>query len=238
MQWHIHRYDELTSTQDLAHEMAGAGAPAGSVVVAKLQTAGRGRSGNSWQSITGNLLCSIILRPDIEPMQAGQYSFMSAIALNRALAEILSEDHTVKNKWPNDLLVDDKKIAGILLEAVIEDGNLDALIIGLGLNIVAAPDDRSSVHGAGAWEETSDTMLNAFLANLAEVIAEYESEGFAGLRDEWLSEAAGLHKAIRVRLPKAQFEGVFEGLEADGALRLRLANGEIKVVHSGEVFFG
>lgn len=231
--WHIHRFEGISSTQDVALEHAAAGAPEGTVIVAKVQTSGRGRSGNIWQSLDGNLFCSVILRPLIERTQTGQYSFLSAIALNRTLSEILNESHAIQNKWPNDVLVDGKKIAGILLEAV--DG---ALIIGVGVNIVVAPDDRTSLAAMGADLETYATVLATLLANLDEVLQEFDKEGFAALREEWLDNAINLHKPIKVRLPHEVLEGVFDGLEADGALRLRLANDDIKVIHSGEVFFG
>lgn len=236
--WHIHHFDEVSSTQDIATEHAQAGAPDATVIFATEQTQGRGRSGNSWQSFKGNLFCSVLLRPDIEPAQSGQYSFLSAIALNRTLSQIVDDTHAVKNKWPNDVLVDGKKIAGILLEAVLDEGRLDALIIGLGVNISAAPEDRVALSALGSVNDTAETFLHEFLAQFDAVLDEYEQEGFAGLREEWLDQAAGLNMAIKVRLPKETLEGVFDGLEADGALRLRLANNSIKVIHSGEVFFG
>lgn len=236
--WHIQRHDEVHSTQDLAHASARAGEPAGVVVVAKSQTAGRGRIGNVWQSFQGNLLTSIVLRPDIEIGQAGQFSFLTAVALNRTLSEMLDERHAVQNKWPNDILIDGKKIAGILLESVIEGGRFAALILGIGVNVASCPEDRVSLSSLGATDETAESVLQALLANLAEVLSEYERDGFAPLREEWLDYALNLHKHIKVRLPSATLEGVFEGLEPDGALRLRLDQGDIKVIHSGEVFFG
>lgn len=236
--WHIHRHDEVSSTQDLATASARAGDPAGTVIVAKTQTAGRGRIGNIWQSFPGNLLTSIVLRPDIETGQAGQFSFLTAVALNRTLSEMLDDSHAILNKWPNDILVDGKKIAGILLESVIEGGRFAALILGVGVNVASSPEDRTCLSSLGAASETTESVLQALLANLAEVLAEYERDGFAPLREEWLDYAMNLHQPIKVRLPSTTLEGIFEGLEPDGALRLRLDHGDIKVIHSGEVFFG
>jgi BirA family biotin operon repressor/biotin-[acetyl-CoA-carboxylase] ligase len=237
--WHIQRFDEVTSTQDIATEQARQGAPAGTVIVAAVQTKGRGRSGNSWESLNGNLFCSLVLRPDIELAQSGQYSFLIAIALNRALSDIVDDSHSINNKWPNDVLVDEKKIAGILLEAVVDENAIDAMIVGIGVNIAYAPEDKIFLNALTIdAPESVDSFLSGLLAHLAEVLAEYEAEGFAALREEWLDQALNLHKPIKVRLPNAVLDGVFEGLEADGALTLRLANGDIKVIHSGEVFFG
>ena len=231
--WHILKFDELASTQDTAKEQAKAGAASGTVIVTKSQTAGRGRNGNVWDALTGNLLISILLRPNIEMAQAGQYSFMSAVALNRTLNEYLEEPHSILNKWPNDVLVDGKKIVGILLE--LED---DALIIGIGVNIASAPADKICLHQVSRERVKAADFLNVFLANIHTVLEEYERDGFDGIREEWLDHAANLHQPITARLPQGSFDGVFEGLDTDGALRLRLANGEIKVIHSGEIFFG
>ncbi len=228
--WSIERFDELTSTQDLARERAASGAPAGTVIVAAAQTAGRGRSGNSWLTLSGNLFTSFILRPDIAPAEIGQYSFLVAVALRRVIKRHCKN---VENKWPNDILVGGKKIAGILLEK--ED---DALIVGIGVNVVSAPEDKMSIHAAGGNAETAESILEAFLPEMNEVISAYDAQGFEPLRQEWLAAAANLNGPITVRLPSASLNGVFEGLEASGALRLRLASGEIKVIHSGEVFFG
>lgn len=191
-----------------------------------------------WDSRAGNLFCSILLRPEIEPAQSGQYSFLSAVALNRTLSNVVNDSHAVKNKWPNDVLVDGKKIAGILLEAVLDESALDAMILGVGVNITHAPEDKIFVNALTATPERAESFLSAFLSQLAEVLDEYDREGFAGLREEWLDQALSLHQPIKVRLPGSVLDGVFEGLEADGALRLRLANNDIKVIHSGEVFFG
>lgn len=228
--WSIERFDELTSTQDLARERALNGAPEGTVIVAAAQTAGRGRSGNVWQTLKGNLFFSFVLRPNVAPADIGQFSFLVAVALNRVLKRSCAD---VQNKWPNDILVAGKKIAGILLER--ED---DALIVGVGVNVVSAPEDKISIHAAGGQDQSADSVLEGFLSALDDVFSLYADKGFAPLRQEWLDSAAGIGRAITVRLPSASINGVFEGLEAGGALRLRLESGEIKVIHSGEVFFG
>lgn len=232
-EWHVHHFDELSSTQDVARDKARSGAVEGTVIVAKHQTAGRGRNGNKWETLTGNLVTSFILRPTIELAQAAQYSFLIAISLNRALNEFLEEPHSILNKWPNDILVDGKKIAGILLEVEGE-----ALIIGIGVNIASAPVDRVFLHQVARERVSSEDFLQVMLANIHAVLEEYERDGFDGMREEWLEHAANLHQTILAQLPNETFSGVFEGLDVDGALRLRLANGEIKVIHSGEIFFG
>lgn len=237
IKWDIQHFAEVTSTQDHALAEAHNNVAQGLVILADTQTKGRGRSGNGWTSFDGNLFCSILLRPRIEATQAGQYSFLTAIALNRTLSEMIDDSHTVLNKWPNDVLIDNRKVAGILLEAVLDSRDVEALIIGMGVNIANAPEDKISVNALTPRPETALSFLNAYLAQLGEVLDEYDREGFSGLREEWLDHAFGLSHSIKARLPHETLEGVFEGLETDGAMRLRLANGDIKVIHSAEVFF-
>lgn len=236
--WRIHHVDETSSTQDLAHDRAKAGEPAGYVIAAKCQSAGRGRSGNVWQCLDGNLFCSLILRPEIEAAQAGQFSFMTAIALNRTLGSFTTDVPQITNKWPNDVLINGKKVAGILLEALLDGPSIQALVIGIGVNLINAPEDRISLHQVAAGPIKVESFLPAFLANFEEVLQEYSQNGFDALREEWLDHAAGLRQPISVRLPHETLSGVFDGLEPDGALRLQLANDALKVIHSGEVFLG
>ncbi len=237
--WRIERFEEIQSTQDLALERARKGAAEGLVIMAKRQSRGRGRSGNQWQSIPGNLLFSFVLRPRTEIANLGHYSFLCAVALNRTLSGYLSPGKTVGNKWPNDLLIGGKKIAGILLEIEPEmNGGDGALVIGMGVNIVSAPEDRTFLRGEVGGEVEASEVLSSFLAHMSAVLDQYVREGFGPLREEWLENALNIGRDIRVRLPEAVLDGVFEGLSADGALQLRLAGGELKMIHSGEVFFG
>lgn len=234
--WHIHHFDEVASTQDIAADYAFKGEPEGTVVVARAQNAGRGRLGSPWSTYRGNLFLSLILRPSVDPLLAGQYSFLVAIALNRALSALVPDGHRVANKWPNDVFVDGKKIAGILLESVLSGQSMSALIIGIGVNIKAAPPDRTSLAQIGV-DTDSEEFLEILLRHLDDVLAIFKGNGFNLLKDEWLDKAIRLNEAIQVRLPSRTLNGIFEGLEGDGALRLRLANGDVKVIHSGEVFF-
>ena len=230
-EWHIEYFDEVTSTQDLAHDRVRSGNSQGTVIFAKSQTAGRGRNGNSWETCAGNLFASVVLRPSVETAQIGQYSFLVAVALNRTFSQYLDETHPVRNKWPNDILIDGKKIAGILLE--VADG---ALIVGIGVNIAAAPDGKICLHDVSRKRVKTDEFLAATLTHLDAVLHEYDCNGFDALREEWIGCAANLHRHITVRLPSGTLEGTFEGLGVNGALRLRLANNELKVIHSGEIF--
>jgi BirA family biotin operon repressor/biotin-[acetyl-CoA-carboxylase] ligase len=232
-EWHIEYFDEISSTQDLARDRVRAGGSEGIVIIAGAQTAGRGRNGNRWDTFAGNLFASIVLRSPDDTARIGQYSFLVAVALRRALSQYPDEGHPVLNKWPNDILIDGKKVAGILLEV-----SGDSLIAGIGVNIASAPAGKICLHDVSRKRIKSRDLLTAILAHLDAVLHEYNRDGFDPLREEWIKHAANLHQRITARLPASTLEGIFEGLNADGALRLRLANGELKVIHSGEVFFG
>ncbi len=230
-EWQINKYQELPSTQDAARESAKAGAAEGTVIVAERQSNGRGRNGNQWQTYEGNLLVSLILDPK-EIAFAGQYSFIAAVTLNRTLCRLVPAYQQVKNKWPNDVLVNERKIAGILLE--IADNRL---IIGLGVNIAAAPDDKIFLNEIAINQVSPDEFLDRFLADLNDVLLAYQG-GFEKIREEWLSRVAFLDQIITARLHQDTISGVFKGIDASGALQLRLANGQTKVIHSAEIFFG
>lgn len=239
LDWTIHSFETLSSTQDTAKQYLDAGRPLPLVVQADMQTASRGRTGNKWISSKGNLLFSAVIPlHNVSARDAGQYSFLAAVALMNVLTDIGIQD--IKNKWPNDVLVGGKKIAGILLESDISaDGYLKSLIIGFGVNLVAAPE--GAVHAQEIIHKIIQPLefLDKLIAEMQVQLDVMLADGFAPIRKTWLSHAYGLGSDIRVRLPSETFYGEFIGLDDGGALLIRVA-GEDKhrIIHSGEVFFG
>lgn len=237
--WPIHSFEILSSTQDTARQYLNEGKPLPFVVQADIQTAGRGRSGNAWISRKGNLLASAVVPlQKVKACDAGQYSFLAAVSLINILAEFgLSE---IQNKWPNDVLVGGRKIAGILLESDLSAaGDLKSLIIGFGVNLVEAPD--GAAHVAEFIHQTIPPLefLRRFNNELQKQLDIMISQGFAPIRKTWLSHAYGLGTEIRVRLPQESFYGEFLGLDDDGALLVKVAGEPShRTVHSGEVFLG
>ena len=237
--WHIHSFEILSSTQDVAKQYLDEGKPLPLVVQADTQTAARGRSGNKWISTKGNLLSSAVIPlQNVSARNAGQYSFLAAVSLMNVLTAFGITD--IQNKWPNDVLVGGKKIAGILLESDISaDGYLKSLIIGFGINLVAAPDGAVHVQELiGKIIQPLEFLdkLNVEMQAQLDVMA---ADGFAPIRKTWLSHAYGLGSEIRVRLPHETFYGEFLGLDDDGALLVKVANEKAhRTIHSGEVFFG
>lgn len=202
-------------------------------VIADRQTAGRGRRGRAWSDGAGNLMASVLVR-STGPVQ--QLSFVAALALRAALVGAdPSLAARLRLKWPNDVLLDDTKFAGILLERAG-----DGLVIGFGVNIVTHPDvserPATSLAAAGALTPAPRVLLQGLRAAFAAFRAQWADGGFEPVRSQWLAHAAGLGGRVVARLGDETIEGRFDGLEADGALALRLDDGTMRPVHAGEVF--
>lgn len=226
--------EATSSTNDDAKGLAQEGCAHGSVVWAEMQTAGRGRQGNTWTSLPGNLFMSMVLRPDCPASKAGQLSFVVALALAETLRGLGIKPGI---KWPNDILLQDKKAAGILLETETRGGSaVDWVIAGIGVNIASAPDGAICLRDLGI----QDMKPEFFLKNLVEQVILYEQlwqrEGFTPIRQKWLSYAVRVGQEIRVRLPQRTLTGIFSGIDEVGALQLSLPGGKQQLITSGEVF--
>ncbi len=241
--WTLLHLDVTDSTNAQARALALSGAPEGAVVWADVQTGGRGRSDRVWESGAGNLLFSVLVRPDCSLSAAGQISFMSAVALAEAV-EALAPGLPIRCKWPNDLLGTHGKLCGILLEACcIKSGGIaGALVVGIGVNLVWRPGEGALYPASSLSREGADlsreAVLSAFLARFSAWLTVWRREGFPPLRAAWLSRARGLGEKITVRLPGETVQGVFESLDEDGALVLSgLPEGK-RLIRAGDVFFG
>jgi len=230
--------DEIPSTNDAAKQMAAAGRGHGTLVWAKRQTAGRGRQGNDWESPEGNLYMSLILRPELPLKEAGQLSFVTGVALGEAISSFLPETATVELKWPNDVLVNKKKIGGILIESEIQEDKLSWVVLGIGVNVLAAPDYAISLKQAGAEGASVEKLLEDVCAALVKWLQIWQNEGFAPVRKAWLRKVHGMGERISARMPGETIEGVFTGLDEQGALLLDIGSGDVLRITAGEVFFG
>ena len=210
-------------------------------VIADRQTAGRGRRGRAWSDGAGNLMASVLVRSD---GQVQQLSFVAALALRTAIIAATGHEPVdsaqpletrIKLKWPNDLLLDGMKVSGILLERAG-----DALVIGFGANLLRAPSDTErpaiSVAGAGVAVASPVAVLEALIPAFAEYRQLWATQGFDPIRTRWLAAAAGVGDRVAARLGTETIEGRFEGLDPDGALTLRLDDGNLRSIHAGEVF--
>jgi BirA family biotin operon repressor/biotin-[acetyl-CoA-carboxylase] ligase len=238
--YRVIEFDDIDSTNLEAARQAAAGAPDGTVIWAKAQTGGRGRRGRAWASPAGNLYCSILMRPTEPAQTATQIGFVVSLAGAEAARGALPADRLVALKWPNDILVSGRKVAGILLESQSSaPGRLDWLVAGFGLNVTSHPDvveyPASDLRAEGA-STTARDMLEAYLQFFARWRARWRSEGFAPVRAAWTGLAVGLGRDIKVRLTDETLEGRFRALDDDGGLVLELADGNLRVITSGQVF--
>jgi len=232
--------EHIDSTNEEAKRLALQGAPEGVVVWAREQSAGRGRRGRNWVSGAGNLYCSILLRPDCHAFKAMQLSFVAGLAMTEAVSSVLPKGAFVNCKWPNDVLVEGRKISGILLESqTIPLGGMDWLIIGAGLNIVNSPEDvefpATSLVLEGGQDVSVEKMLEIFCLRFWAGYVTWKSLGFQPVRKAWLRRAAWLGKKITVRLEHETLQGEFKALDSDGALIL-LHNGDERRITAGDVF--
>jgi BirA family transcriptional regulator, biotin operon repressor / biotin---[acetyl-CoA-carboxylase] ligase len=214
-------------------------------IIAGLQTAGRGRRSRPWVSPRGNFHGTLVLKPAEPPGQVALRSFAAALALREALAGLTGLPGNLALKWPNDVLLNGGKLAGILLESQ-GLGSPDAVLcIGIGVNLIAAPGRALVEPGAtppvSLLQETGLRVTpEAFLDALAPAYAGWEArfttEGFDPLRQAWLAHAARLGEVIRARTGDQSREGVFETIDSAGNLILRMAKGPV-AIPAAEVFF-
>lgn len=214
--------------------MARAGAPEGSWLRAETQSGGKGRGGREWVSPPGNLYATTLVRLLPGDPHPASLALVSAIALHET-ASTYARHNALLLKWPNDLLHDGAKLAGILLE---REG--DAVAAGIGVNLAHHPDlpDRpaTSLAALGAGAPDPDIFLSDLAQAFARWLGRWRNEGMQLIREEWLRRAHARGTALSVHSPDGKLEGLFEGLDEMGSLRLRLAGGEVRVVHAGDVF--
>jgi BirA family biotin operon repressor/biotin-[acetyl-CoA-carboxylase] ligase len=221
--WRLARFAELPSTSDHLIRLAEAGEPAGLAVLADRQVAGRGRAGRQWQSPPGNLYLSALLRPATPAREAPQWSLLAGVALWEAVAPLLPDAKGLWLKWPNDLLLDGAKCAGILAETALgPEGRLAWLVLGIGVNLAMAPDvsGRRTAHLGAALAPAE--FVPRLLARLAHWQAVQAAQGFAPVRAAWVAHGPEAGTPFALADGTA---GAYAGLDDDGGLLLRQADG-------------
>jgi BirA family biotin operon repressor/biotin-[acetyl-CoA-carboxylase] ligase len=233
-------HDRLVSTNDEALDRARAGDPGQLWVVAQTQSRGRGRNGRIWSSPPGNLYASLLLIDPAPVRQAAELGFVVSIALAQALREILGDESRLAIKWPNDILFDGAKLAGVLLEsAQVRDGRT-ACAAGIGVNCSSHPKgtlykttDLGVIMGKAAAPETLFELLSAQMIYWLGVWR--HGDNFTSIREHWLSLAAGIGGPVKVARPSGSFEGIFRTIDETGRLILDCGSDEVSV-EAGDVF--
>jgi BirA family biotin operon repressor/biotin-[acetyl-CoA-carboxylase] ligase len=230
----LRRYDTLDSTNEEARRLAKSGVRGPLWIVSQEQTAGRGRRGRVWISESGNLFATLLMQATTS--LSAQLGFVAGLAAADAIATH-APGAEVALKWPNDALLNGKKVAGILLEAL----GHDSLAIGIGINLVHYPPDTEIPSISVAAVTGNPPDLDGILLRLASAMtAWYEiwlRQGFPPVRKAWLLRSSGLGHPIRARLRDSERDGVFEDLDEDGALLLRDSAGTLTRITAGDVFF-
>lgn len=236
-------FDEIDSTNSEALRVANSGAVGDFVILSKAQTGGRGTKGRHWNSLEGNLHTSILLQTEFDLKKSSQLPFLVANAVFEAINHFAKEKGIkldIKLKWPNDVLVDNKKLAGILLESVsLQDKNY--VVIGIGLNIDKAPDINRKVvcmKDLGFKFKNPSDFLNILMAKFEKLYMQWKSDNnFIKTRKDWMRRAYNLNKVIIVDDGLRRISGVFKEIDLDGSMRLQLAGGQYCNIAAGEVLF-
>lgn len=234
MNFNIIHFDKIDSTNSKAMEMAGSGQLQDhEVILADEQNQGRGRLDRAWVSPKGNLYFSLVLKPKIAVFRAPELSFLAIAALAQAVEEILPKSAKINLKWPNDLLLDEKKAAGILLESKVNGQNLEFVVIGIGVNILSNPDNvlftATNLKALGS-EISNIELLQKFLVKFEDLYQNYLEFGFKKVRNIWLSKAFKFKEEITVN----QIKGIFIDFDEVGNLILQV-DGELRKISSGDV---
>jgi BirA family biotin operon repressor/biotin-[acetyl-CoA-carboxylase] ligase len=236
----LHCLDVVVSTSDVARELAEEGAAHGELVVAERQTGGRGRRGRTWASPPGlNLYFSAVLRPDLPPQRASEITLAASVALCHAVRQA---GVPARIKWPNDLVVGGRKLAGILTELAADPDRVEWVVLGVGVNLNALPADFPEEVRAGATSLAMERgqpvpralFAAAALALLEEWLDRLEGEGFAPVREEWRALSDTLGREVRVAVDGREVEGVAEDVDETGALLVRSGGALVRVL-SGDV---
>lgn len=252
---HLHYHECIESTNTALRDLAMQGACHGTLVVADRQTAGRGRRGRSWESpASKNIYFSLLLRPTFTPDKASMLTLVMACAVTRGIEQALQESASVaavplklselQIKWPNDILLNQKKICGILTELHMspENANEYSVIIGVGINVKAQvfPEELAgkagSIEGETGRHISRKQLTKAILSAFEACYEQFEAEGdLTALLNEYNGHLINCDNQVKVLDPKGEFNGVARGISSTGELLVELPDGSVTAVYAGEV---
>jgi BirA family biotin operon repressor/biotin-[acetyl-CoA-carboxylase] ligase len=236
----IHYFETLESTNNYAKELAAREAPEGTVVIAETQTGGRGRLGREWDSPPGvGLYVSVVLRPLLPPIELPQITLITAVAVVRTVRRVTGMAPAIK--WPNDLLVNGKKLGGILTEMETESDRIRHVVVGLGLNVnnqkfppELAKTAISLAQAVGSTFSRLD-LLKAWLEEFEDLYERFLNQGFSEILAEWKRHTITLGRPVTVRQGPREISGQAVDVAPDGALLIQIPGGEMVRVTSGEI---
>lgn len=231
----IHFFREVSSTMDIARDLARKGCPDFTVVIAELQSKGRGRLQRVWQSEQGGLYFTIVLRPDMTPSESFRINFAASLVLATVLQERFHID--AKVKWPNDILVDGMKISGMLSEMEADAGKLSFINLGIGINVNNDPGEyeqrATSIKKCIGKTVSRKNLLSCFLDELEKRTSK---NSLNNIISQWKKRSATLGKHVRVVTVQDTLEGLAVDIDENGTLILKQADGTLKPVLYGDCF--
>jgi BirA family biotin operon repressor/biotin-[acetyl-CoA-carboxylase] ligase len=240
----LHVLDQTSSTNDDVKRLALQGAPEGTVVLADHQTQGRGRQGRTFASPAGmGIYLSMLLRPSVDPTRLPQLTLVVAAAAATALSEVSGLE--IGLKWPNDIEIHGKKVAGVLTEAVLQPGGPPAVVIGIGINVNTRLEQLpSELHErvtslalAADRRFARPAIVAALLAHLERLYEVFQTVGIGPIRNRWLDFGKIVGRQVRFETAGSSSLGMITGLDDDGALLVQVGNGAPQRVIAGEVTF-
>lgn len=241
----IHYQDEMGSTNNVLLELGDKGASEGTVVLADRQTAGRGRLDRNWISPPdSNLYISILFRPEIAAIEASLFTLIASLALKEVIEHLGLDEARIK--WPNDILIDGKKVAGVLTEMRPRREVVEFIVVGIGVNVNMSREDMKNQMGSVSNNSTSimehlgkEIDRAKFAADLLLGLEKwhkfYKEKGKAAVLKEWTSKWGDLNKRVRVEIEETSYEGVAVGIDGQGYLMVETDQGEIQKVIAGDV---
>ncbi len=237
--WSIQKFETVTSTQSVLKDTLAQNPSLqeGQVIISKNQTDGYGRHGRKWESKDGNLLFSFYLTPNCPIKRIGEISLLTSLALAETIKKYIDQPTTLK--WPNDVLIENKKCSGVLLESIPSTENKNiALIIGIGVN-TNIPADKNTTHLSHYKGDrlNNEVFLQDFLNSFSHLYQEWKDTGFKKIRALWLSKTYKKGSLMSVKNGATNISGKFEDIDnAGNLLILSEEKGEIQKISSGDVF--
>ncbi|MGD7045413.1 biotin--[acetyl-CoA-carboxylase] ligase [Jeotgalibacillus proteolyticus] len=238
----IHYYESVDSTQKIAHKLAQEQAPEGTLVIAEEQTSGRGRMSRSWHSPKGTgIWMSLLVRPLLPPQKAPQFTLLTAVAVVQAIEDVC--DVSVEIKWPNDLLVNDRKITGILTELQADSEQIHSLIIGIGMNINQQQEDfpkelhelATSLAIETGSKVSRSAIVQRIMYHFEKYYLLYMDKGFAPIKLLWESYAISIGRHITARTLNGELSGIACGITEEGILLLEDDQGVTHSIYSADI---
>lgn len=236
--WSIDTHETVSSTQDIIKTRAEDGQPEGMVVQALEQTEGYGRHAREWVSEPGNLYLSLLLRPSCGVQEIGQLSLMAGLAAAQTIQGFMDEPDKLRLKWPNDVLIEGKKCAGLILETGLgADQSLEWVALGIGINLSAAPAEIGThIEAYSDKPPTLDRLRHALLKEIATLYELWQAQGFGPIKAQWLARAHEKGDKVSVKIGDERREGSFHGIDEQGALLIHDEQFRVKKITSGDIY--